>query len=546
MAESQPFGLSCRGGLNTNLNQLEMLGQPGQATKLRNFEVDPDGGYRRISGFSQFGDGTRPNTDNDVFGLQVYADGVIACVGTNVYFSQDGDSWLQINRASVASGGDNYSTFTGRSAAARTSQDLATFAIYEGLTDYGEVIITDRGSGVKPMYFKMTGTDSALSNRTFFCEEITVSGTVYPKFCVIHDKHLVVAGAATAPNTIYYSNTLLDSTNNDDLTDFTGTGSGAILLDDQVVGLKSFRDDLIIFCSNSIYKLQNINNASTIVVTPITKNVGCLDGNSIQEIGGDLVFLSPDGIRTVAGTARIGDVELGSVSRQIQSIIGDLAASINTFRVSSTVLRSKSQYRLFYSLAGASSSTSKGIIGTITPNGFEWSETLGIQAHGLTSGFDKDGVEKTYHGDKDGYIYVHNDGDYFTPAGTATNIYAEYQTPNFDFGDVGTRKTLLYTRMSLTPEGDIQPTLRVRYDYEDQNIPQPGDYTLSSVPLPAIFGNTSTTFNSATFGASNDPMVRQAVQGSGNTCSFKIFSDDQKAPYAINGFYIDYVPSGRR
>ena len=546
MAASQPFGLSCRGGLNTNLNQLEMLGQPGQATKLRNFEVDPDGGYRRISGFSQFGDGTRPNTDNDVFGLQVYADGVIACVGTNVYFSQDGDSWLQINRASVASGGDNYSTFTGRSAAARTSQDLATFAVYEGLTDYGEVIITDRGSGVKPMYFKMTGTDSALSNRTFFCEEITVSGTVYPKFCVIHDKHLVVAGAATAPNTIYYSNTLLDSTNNDDLTDFTGTGSGAILLDDQVVGLKSFRDDLIIFCSNSIYKLQNINNASTIVVTPITKNVGCLDGNSIQEIGGDLVFLSPDGIRTVAGTARIGDVELGSVSRQIQSIIGDLAASINTFRVSSTVLRSKSQYRLFYSTSGASSSTSRGIIGTITPNGFEWSETLGIQAHGLTSGFDKDGVEKTYHGDKDGYIYVHNDGDYFTPGGTATNIYAEYQTPNFDFGDVGTRKTLLYTRMSLSPEGDIQPTLRVRYDYEDQNIPQPGDYTLSSVPLPAIFGNTSTTFNSATFGASNDPMVRQAVQGSGNTCSFKIFSDDQKAPYAINGFYIDYVPSGRR
>ena len=123
---------------------------------------------------------------------------------------------------------------------------------------------------------------------------------------------------------------------------------------------------------------------------------------------------------------------------------------------------------------------------------------------------------------------------------------AEYQTPNFDFGDVGTRKTLLYTRMSFTPEGDIQPTLRVRYDYEDQNIPQPGDYTLSTIPIPAVFGSSGTTFNAATFGASNDPMVRQAVQGSGNTCSFKIFSDDQKAPYTINGFYIDYVPSGRR
>ena len=543
MADSQPFGLSCRGGLNTNLNQLEMLGQPGLATKLRNFEVDPDGGYRRISGFSQFGDGTRPNTDNDVYGLHVYADGVIACVGTNIYFSQDGDSWLQINKDSVASGGDNYSTFGGRSTLARTSQDLATFAVYEGTSDYGEVIITDRGSGVKPMYFKMTGTGSALSSRTYFCKEVTVSGTVYPKFCVIHDKHLVVGGAATAPNTIYYSNTLADS---DDLTDFTGTGSGSIVLDDQVVGLKSFRDDLIIFCSNSIYKLENINNSSTITITPITQNVGCLDGNSIQEIGGDLVFLSPDGIRTVAGTARIGDVELGSVSRQIQSLIGTLAASVNSFRISSTVLRSKSQYRLFYSSATAASSLAKGIIGTITPNGFEWSETLGIQAHGLTSGFDKDGIEKTFHGDKDGYIYVHDDGNYFTPAGTATNIYAEYQTPNFDFGDVGTRKTLLYTRLSITPEGDSQPTLRVRYDYEDTNIPQPGDYELSTIPLPAIFGVSSSTFGTATFGASNEPMVRQAVQGSGNTCSFKVFSDDQKAPYAINGFYVDYVPSGRR
>ena len=120
MAASQPFGISCKGGLNTNLNQLEMLSQPGQATKLRNFEVDPDGGNRRISGFSQFGDGTRPNSSNDVFGLQVYADGVVACVGTNIYFSQDGDSWLQINKDSVDAGGDDYSTFVARSTLART------------------------------------------------------------------------------------------------------------------------------------------------------------------------------------------------------------------------------------------------------------------------------------------------------------------------------------------------------------------------------------------------------------------------------------------
>ena len=160
------------------------------------------------------------------------------------------------------------------------------------------------------------------------------------------------------------------------------------------------------------------------------------------------MFLSPDGIRTVAGTARIGDVELGSVSRQIQGIVTDIAAN-SGYIISSAVLRSKSQYRLFYSTNTESPSIARGIIGTLTPNGFAWAETLGIQALGMESGLDSDGIEQVYHGDKDGYIYNHLDGTSFYNAGTATDIAAVYQTPDFDFGDVGTRKTLKYARFLL-------------------------------------------------------------------------------------------------
>ena len=543
MAQSQPFALACQGGLNKVASQLELLRTPGEATRLQNFEVSTTGGYRRISGYSQFGDGTRPNSANPILGLKVYADGVIACSGTNIYFSQDGDSWLQINMASVAGGGDNYSTFTGRSAAARTSQGQADFTIFEGATDYGELIVTDKGTGVKPFYFKMTGTGSALSSRTYYAKEITVSGTEYPKFCVIHDKHLVVAGAGTSPNTIYYSGT-------SDIDDFTTSGSGSILLDDQVVGLRSFRNNLIIFCRNSLYKLENINNSSTITVTPITKNIGCLDGASIQEVGGQLLFLAPDGIRTVAGTARIGDVELGSLSRKIVPIFTDIAAGIDSYNISSAVIRKKSQYRLFYGGSGTATKVSQGVVGTlrINPEGgsrFEWAELLGIQAsQGFTSGYDVDNVEKIYHGDYTGYVYNHDTGDQFNPAGTATNIDAEYESPDIDFGDLGTLKTLKYVKISISPEGTVQPSLRVRYDYEDTNIPQPGDYTLTSIPSPAIFG--SGIFNTSIFGAAATPMTRQAVQGSGNTAKFRIFSDDQNGSYRINGLYINYEPSGRR
>ena len=531
---SQPFGVSCRGGLNTNLNQLEMLRQPGLATRLRNFEVDPDGGYRRINGFTQYGN-TRPNSDNDILGIFVYGDGVVVCSGTDIHFSIDGSTWMQINKSAVANSGDDYTTFTGRSTLTRTGQGQCSFALFEGATfDYGELIIAD---GANKLYsFRMEGT-GALTTRTFFAFEITVDGTNGVKYITNHDHHLIAAGVENNLNTVYYS--VYNDPDN-----FTGTGAGSVVISDQIQGIRGFRTDLIVFAKNSIHKLININDPNNIRIDPITENVGCLSGYSIQEIGGDLVFLSPDGIRTVAGTARIGDTELGSVSRQIQSIIGDVANSINTFTIDSCVLRSKSQYRLFYTDKNLGSNVSKGIIGTFTPNGFEWSETLGIQAMGLTTGFDKDGVEKAFHGDKDGYVYNHDIGNAFNPAGVASNIVSEYQTPNFDFGDIGTRKTIKYVRLSVSPEGECQPTLRMRFDYEDPNIPQPQDYTLDSIPLPAIFG--SAAFGTATFGAANDPMFRQPVEGSGNTISFRIRSEDIKAPYAINGLYIEYMPSGRR
>ena len=542
---TQPYALACEGGLDKASSSFELLRRPGAATRLRNFEVDVAGGYRRINGFSVLGGGSaaRPNTDNDILGLHVYADGVIACSGTNIYFSLDGTSWLQINRDSVAGGGDNYSTFTGRSALARTSQGKAHFVTYEGDTTYGEVIITDEGSGVKPFYFKMTGSGS-LSGRTYFAKEITVSGSHYPKFCTIHDKHLVVSGAATSPNTIYYSGT-------SDIDDFSSTGSGSIVLDDQVVGLRSFRDDLIIFCKNSIYKLVNINNSSTIAVQPITQNIGCLDGRSIQEIGGDLVFLAPDGIRTLAGTVRIGDVELGTVSRSIQPIMKDVADNISNYNISSIVIRDKSQYRLYYG-SSSTGNASEGIIGTLKTNEqgftqFQWSETLGIDASAAaTSGFNSSGVEKHYHGDYSGYVYNHDTGNSFNNATVTSNINAEYQTPDLDYGDLGTLKTLKYVKLSVTPEGDIAPSFKIRYDYDNTDTPQPADYTLS-VSKPSLFGNaTFGTSGGYTFGAPSVPITRQTVEGSGHSNYFRVFSNDQNDPYTINGIYIDYEPSGRQ
>ena len=535
MARSQPYTVACSGGLVTASNAIDLLKTPGVATELKNFEVSTKGGYRRINGFTKFGGGSAVQPTGStatILGAIPYADGVVVCAGTSIYFSQTGTSWMEINRSSVSSSGVTKTAFELLSVLTRTNQAQCQFALFESATsDYGTLIIAD---GVnKPYAFRMEGT-GALNTRTFFGEEITVTGTKGVEYITVHDKHLIAAGVEDNLNTIFYSGTL-------DPTDFTSTGSGSIALEDQVKGIKSFRNELFIFCENSIFKLQNINNSSTIAVVPVTKNVGCLSGHSIQEIGGDLIFLAPDGLRTVAGTARIGDVELGTVSSNIQNILSDLAETINIFTINSVVLREKSQYRLFYTNTGASDATQRGIIGTLRPNGFEWSETRGLEVTAIGSGFDNNGVEQYYHGDTNGNVYLHDNGNDFN--GTA--ILARYTTPDYDYGDLGTLKTLHFLRVSMATEGIAEPDVQIKFDFNSSNIQQPSDlFDLGVINPPSLFGDA--VFNTNKFAGQNNPMIRVPLQGSGTSNNFTIISNDTKPSYTVNGLYVDFIPSGRR
>ena len=534
MARSQPYTVACDGGLVKSANSIDLLRTPGVARELRNFEVSIEGGYRRINGYSKFGgsSATQPTGGTtNILGVTPYADGVVVTAGTNIYFSQDGITWLQINKLS-AGGGDNYTTFTGKSATARTGQGQCQFVIFEGATfDYGELIIADGAN--KLFSFRMEGT-GALSSRTFFTQEITVDGTNGVKYIAIHDHHLIASGVENNLNTVYYS--VYNDPDN-----FTGSGAGSVTISDQVQGIKGFRTDLIVFAENSIHKLVNINDSSSIRIDPITENVGCLSGYSVQEIGGDLIFLAPDGLRTVAGTARIGDVELGTVSKAIQPLITDLTESINSYIISSIVLREKSQYRLFYTDTSKTNSQQRGIIGTLRPNGFQWSETRGIESTEIGSGFNENGIEEYYHGDTNGYVYVHDSGNDFD----GSNILARYATPDYDYGDLGTLKTLHYMRVSASAEGVVEPDVQVRFEYGNTNIPQPPElFDLGTIDPPSLFGEA--LFNTNVFGGAENPMIRVALQGSGTSNNFTFISEDNKAPYTINGLYVDFIPSGRR
>jgi hypothetical protein len=285
---------------------------------------------------------------------------------------------------------------------------------------------------------------------------------------------------------------------------------------------------------------------STPIIKSITKNIGCVNGNSIQEIGGDLIFLAPDGLRTVAGTARIDDVEIGSISRKILPLINNLLANIQQFTIYSMVIRERSQYRLFYHKSGQGQSGQLGIIGTFKfdANGvpaFEWSEAKGMDLKFCASELNPQNEEVKFGANENGYIYEIDKGNNFDGA----NINARFQTPDMDYGDNGLRKSLYAVKANIKPEG-TQPDLkmRIRYDFESTDVPQPGSVNVGSLAATSNFGNA--VYGTATYGAVTLPSKRMIVTGSGFSNNFRFFSNDTNAAYAVNGLFVSFIAGGRR
>ncbi len=498
-------------------------------------------------------------------GLYSHNEGFWAFQNGNIYWTENGYQWTQVNKdyGTPSSGSTttqqtteeaNQTWTPGWATAAQLSSkpvvSLSTSARYQ-FSEYVPTGVPDARitctNGVDPVAYVETKLVSGVRQFKFHRALYTSYGLskstpVYadiprPQYTTVHEDHVLLGGWSAKPETLYYSTRYNDI-------DFTGSSAGSINIGDKITGMKTFRGQLIIFGVNSLSRLVNINSSSTIAMQDITRNIGCLDGFSIAEIGGDLVFLAPDGIRTVAATARIDDIELSSISSKILPLITDIVTD-GTFDLSTTVIRTQNQYRLFYGKSTTGTLSQKGIIGTfkISPQGvpvWEWSETQGIEVSAMASGFDTSDTEITHHGDYSGFVHFHNKGFNFN----GSKINAEFKTPDIDYGDIGIRKTLHFTKLSIKPEGTTDIDLNVRYDFEDSGVAQPSVFNVGSILEPSLFGFAS--FGVSKFGTPEVPMKRINLLGSGFSNSFKFTSNDTHPPYSIQGMYVDLIPSSRR
>jgi len=361
----------------------------------------------------------------------------------------------------------------------------------------------------------------------------TVTGA---KLVTAFKEHMFYAGMPNTPQEIVFSLPF------DEDNFSVALGAGSISVDDTVVALKVFRDSLFIFCENRIFKLTGSSQAD-FSITAVTRNIGCINSFTVQEFAGDLIFLGPDGLRTVAATARIGDTELGTISKNIQPIFDENIKDAGSF--DSVVIPDKTQYRIFFTKDGQAASLSKGAICVLKKEAFEFSELKGLKVT-CTSSNVEEGDVVVLHGDVDGFVQRQETGNTFD----GTVIAGKYRSPDMSFGDPGIRKHMQKVIINYKPEGSVDTDLFVRYDNENKDSARPAVYPFDTTNLAASYGTAlySTTSSTTQFayGGGQEPLDRQSVEGSGFSVVLRVEDDGQSNPYSLKGFQLEYQLGARR
>ena len=216
----QTFPIEFRGGLISNLSPLQHgTNAVGSATILQNFEANKEGGYAKIRGYEKYSTTTVPGSGS-ILALKVISSGRIVAARKNSsnqtqYYYSTGSSWTSM-ATSVGTNG-------GKARHVLYNLDGDDKVIFVDGTNYPAIYNTSGNS--------TTFMTSSNSTDVSGAEHVTVfkNTAFYSKGNNIY---------FTAPFTV------------DDFS--VANGAGSINVANDVTGMAVFRDQLIIFTSDTI------------------------------------------------------------------------------------------------------------------------------------------------------------------------------------------------------------------------------------------------------------------------------------------------------
>ena len=553
----QSFKLVCSGGLNSNENHLDLSdNSPGAATRMLNYEPSLFGGYRRIEGYDEYdpdyGEVTVAGSttgQGKVLGIAIFKNDVTS--GTTIIaIRQDAGATNYSFYYYTANIGWRKYTLDHSVTRPMTANGLTVNRIRHQQFNFGTGNTICFVDGVNPaIVFNGTNWKEIKSSHSggYHASNNTAGGNQAlnaPALVDVFENHLFLSGHEATRAAIAHS------APNDAYTWTAAAGGGQIASGFDVVQIKPFRDNLFVFGNKNIKKIT-VNASNAFALENVTSNIGCVARDSVLEIGGDLMFLSPDGFRPVAGTSRVGDIELETLSKPIQSTLVDLIKNEDMDALTGVVIRSKSQVRYFVTTTNSgtvvAATDAIGIIGglTDTSGSIEWEfgQLLGIRASCATS--DYVGTDEIIlHGDHDGKVYRQENGTSFN----GSNIISVYATPYLDFGETEQRKVIRKLNTFVRAEGPFEMNLAIDYDWGDYNTAVPSTYTQTSDGAPTIYAGRNITYNGANviYGGASKPIMTSDIQGSGFSVRATFVTDGQSEPFSIQGLVFEFSAAGRR
>lgn len=587
------FPVPCQGGLLNNIDPLTHGGQlAGSAYRMINYEPSLNGGYRRISGYTNAYGELTGLASSPVLGLHVSADinqGIFGCrkptSGNNYlhWYNHYYDVTLASGEGSgftvgetvtgVVSSGDSTAVAAtgtvisktadaivvdfgklpdnifatgnvltgGTSSATGTVQSTPTVKGWQAVTTSGSPTMTgvtqvrfESFNWSAPKFALVDGVNpAAIYDGTTYTQITHAQAPTDPTLVAAFQNHLFLAGDPAEPYNIYFSAPVAE-TNFD-----PASGAGVINVGFKVVQIKAFRDQLYIFGTNNIKRLVG-DNIANFALQNVTNNLGCIAPDSVVEFNGEIIFLAPDGLRPVSGTDRIGDIELATLSKQVQSIFEDYVANEDLVTIRTIVVKKKSQFRLFFA-----DQNSLGLIAGIRRSGqggvgFEFGQLVGIEVNCGDSGYIGD-EEFVIHGDSNGFVYRQEDGNNFN----GDDIFSLYQTPYVYMEDPEVRKTIHSVNTYLRAEGVLTVVMALEYDYGDTDVTNPTDFSFTTVGAAAYYDRA--VYDAAEIYDGNPSPIRSTnVSGSGKSVSIKYVTNSDQPSHTIQAYSITYGVGDRR
>ena len=353
-------------------------------------------------------------------------------------------------------------------------------------------------------YFFQRGTQPLVYDGSSLTQLTGITSAQYGNEVISAYGRLWTADTTNDKSTVYWSDLLIGN-------DWSGGTSGSINISkvwpdgyDEIVALAAHNGLLIIFGQHSIVVYQGAEAPATMSLVDTVAGVGCVDRDTVQHTGTDVLFLSHTGLRSFGRTIQEKSMPISTLSKTItKDIIEEIQNENTSFR---SVYSPEENFYLL-SFVGRSTTFCFDLRGSLEDGSLRvtrWPQS----------------VFTAYERLEDGTLYIGSTEGISTYSGYQDNNQSyrfRYYSPSLTFGDPSKLKFIKKIKPTIIGSDNATAFIKLAYDFSE---------TYNNVIFTIPQATTVAEFNVNEFGANSSPLsefsgeskqiVRKGLNGTGS------------------------------